>query len=149
MNKQTFVREVAARLECDPQRATGITFVVLQELRNRLTPKEVRDVAAQLPAGLKRFWLEHDHADRRVARTHRTEFLGRIRRWAALVDDAEAERAVRAVFGVLQTLLGSTTGLEGESWDIFSQLPKDLKTLWIAANATPPPLRIERQAHAS
>jgi uncharacterized protein (DUF2267 family) len=148
MNKQTFVREVAARLGCDPQGAAGVTFVVLQELRNRLTPEEVRDVAAQLPSGLKRFWLEHDHPDRRVARTHRTEFLGRIRRWAALVDDAEAERAVRAVFGVLQTLLGSTTGMEGESWDIFSQLPKDLKTLWIAANA-PPPMPTDRQAHAS
>jgi hypothetical protein len=34
---------------------------------------------------------------------------------------------------VLQRLLGSTTGMEGEAWDIFSQLPKDLKRLWLEA----------------
>jgi uncharacterized protein (DUF2267 family) len=50
-----------------------------------------------------------------------------------LPDDAEAERAVRAVFGALQRLLGSRTGREGEAWDVFSQLPKDLKQLWLDA----------------
>jgi uncharacterized protein (DUF2267 family) len=133
MRKHTFVREVASRLGCDDRRANGIVFVVLQELRNRLTPEEVRDVAAQLPKALKRYWEEREGTTRAVARTHRAEFLGRVRRWAALADEAEAERAVMAVFGVLQRLLGSTTGMEGEAWDIFSQLPKDLKRLWLEA----------------
>jgi uncharacterized protein (DUF2267 family) len=138
VDKRTFVREVGIRLGCDERRASGITFVVLQELRNRLTPEEVRDVAAQLPTELKRYWAEPAGTVRRVERTHRVEFLGRVRRWAALVDETEAERAVMAVFAVLQLLLGSTTGLEGEAWDVFSQLPKDLKKLWIEAHTIVP-----------
>jgi uncharacterized protein (DUF2267 family) len=137
MDKRTFIREVAGRLGCDERRAVGITFVVLQELRNRLTPAEVADVAAQLPRELRHWWQEHDYPDRRVARTHRREFLGRVRRWTALADEMEAERAVRAVFAVLQRLLGSPTGMEGEAWDIFSQLPLDLKSLWVTSGATP------------
>jgi len=69
-----------------------------------------------------------------VTRTHAAEFMGRVRRRAVLPDDAEAERSVLAVFGALQKLLGSPTGKEGEAWDIFSQLPKDLKKLWLAAS---------------
>ena len=46
---------------------------------------------------------------------------------------SEAERAVRVVFAQLQRLLGSPDGLEGEAWDIYSRLPKDLKTLWLEA----------------
>ncbi len=139
VNRHTFIREVGARLGCDERRATGITFVVLQELRDRLTPEEVHNVSAQLPGDLRRFWQEHDHSGRRVTRMHRAEFLGRVRRWAALADEVEAQRAVCAVFAVLQHLLGSATGLEGKAWDIFSQLPKDLKMLWLdAARGTPP-----------
>ena len=46
---------------------------------------------------------------------------------------AEAERAVSAVFAALQRLLGSPSGQEGEAWDVMSQLPKDLKKLWMEA----------------
>ena len=137
MDKRTFIRDVAHRLGCDERRAVGITFVVLQELRNRLTPAEVRHVASQLPRELRHWWQEHDDPERRVARTHRREFVGRVRRWAGLADDDEAERAVQAVFGVLQQLFGSATGLEGEAWDVFSQLPVDLKSLWMASAAAP------------
>jgi hypothetical protein len=52
-----------------------------------------------------------------------------------LPDDGEAERAVKAVFGTLQRLLGSPTGKEGEAWDVFSVLPKDLKMLWLSSAA--------------
>lgn len=110
-----------------------MTFAVFQELRDRLTPKEAADVAAQLPTPLRRLWEEWDRPCRPVAKTHEQEFMGRVRRWAVLPDDAEAERGVRAVFAALQTLLGSPTGNEGEAWDVFSVLPKDLKRLWLAA----------------
>jgi len=134
METHAFIREVATRLGCDEGRAEAVTFVVFQELRNRLTPKEAGDVAAQLPATLKRVWQQGDRPDRRVTRMHRAEFLGDVRRWAALADDAEAERAVRAVFATLQNVLGSPTGTEGEAWDVFSQLPKDMKQLWLRAH---------------
>jgi uncharacterized protein (DUF2267 family) len=133
MNDRTFFREVAGRLRCDERRAESITFVVFQELRARITPKESSNVAAQLPTGLKRLWLENERSDRPVDRMHLPEFIGRVRLHAALPDDAEAERGTRAVFAALQHLLGSPTGIEGEAWDVFSQLPKDLKRLWLDA----------------
>ncbi len=133
MDDVRFFREVAGRLGADPRRAQAVTSVVFQELRDRLTPKEAGDVGAQLPAGLKRLWREGDRPGREVHKTHGAEFVGRVRQRAALPDDAEAERTVKAVFGVLQALLGSPTGKEGEAWDIFSVLPKELKLLWLAS----------------
>ncbi len=133
MDDKSFMREVAERLKCDERRADAVTFAVFQELRDRLTPKEARDVAAQLPTALKRMWEDGERPDRKPDRVHRSEFIGRIRQRLVLPDDAEAERAVRAVFAALQALLGSPTGREGEAWDIYSQLPKDLKVLWLDA----------------
>lgn len=137
MNERNFLHEVATALGCDEQRAESLVYVVFQELRERITPKEAADVAAQLPGGLKKLWLENEHPDRAVQRTHRNDFIGRVRQHAALPDDAEAERGTRAVFAALQRLLGSPRGIEGEAWDIFSQLPKDLKLLWLEAAPGP------------
>lgn len=135
MDEKTFLREIAQRLRCDEQRADAITFAVFQELRERISAKESHDVAAQLPTGLKRLWEVGDRTERKPERIHREEFVGRVRQRAVLPDDAEAERAVRAVFAALQHLLGSPTGREGEAWDIYSQLPKDLKLLWLDARS--------------
>ena len=133
MDATVFLREVGRRLHCDEARAESVTFAVFQELRDRLTTKEAADVAAQLPARLKRMWLEEEHPDRQVRRVHADEFIGRVRKRLTLPDDAEARRGVRAVFAELQRLLGSARGLDGESWDVFSQLPKDLKSLWLTS----------------
>ena len=133
MDEGTFLRGVAERLACDDRRAEAVTFAVFGELRDRLSPDERRDLQAQLPTALKRVWAAGDPGDRPANRVHRQEFVGRVRQRAVLVDDAEAERAVRAVFAQLQRLLGSPTGREGEAWDVYSQLPKDLKQLWLDA----------------
>jgi uncharacterized protein (DUF2267 family) len=69
-----------------------------------------------------------------VRKVHESQFVGEVRLIAALPDEAEAERAVVAVFATLQELLGSATGMEGEAWDVMSQLPKDLKRLWFGAH---------------
>ena len=103
MNERSFYREVAQTLRCDEQRAESIVFIVFQELRARITPKESADVAAQLPVGLKKLWLEDETA--RAARCNApicVDFLGRIRQRAGTADDHEAERGTRAVFGALQ-----------------------------------------------
>ena len=52
---------------------------------------EAADVAAQLPSALKHFWQEQERADRQVERTHVADFVARIRAWAALADDDEAD----------------------------------------------------------
>lgn len=135
MDSQHFLHTVEGALACDRPRAEALTFVVFQELRDRLTRKEAGDVVAQLPTPLKRLWSEGEVVDRspnQVNKVHAAEFIGRVRRRAALADDAEAERAVRAVFRALRNLLGGTSGFQGEAWDVFSQLPKDMKPLWLA-----------------
>jgi uncharacterized protein (DUF2267 family) len=131
MDTNPFFEAVAAELACDRERAETVAFVVLQELRDRLTVKEANDVAAQLPEPLRRAWHEGETPERQPHKVHAAEFIGRVRRRALLPDDREAERAVRAVFRTFHTLLGSTTGLDGESWDVFSVLPKDMKSLWL------------------
>ena len=133
MDQGTFIRQVAADLRCDERRAETIVFAVFRELRNRLTEKESTDVAAQLPTGLKQLWRDTDRVGQAVEKIHEQEFVGRVRYFAALPDDREAERGVRAVFAALQRLLGSPTGMEGEAWDVFSVLPKDLKKFWVSA----------------
>ena len=124
MDEGTFIREVADRLHCDARRGEAVTFAVFRELRSRLTEKEAADVASQLPSGLRRLWEDPEPAERMAEKVHVREFVGRVRRFAALPDDTEAERAVRAVFATLQQLLGSPTGMEGEAWDVLSVLPK-------------------------
>jgi uncharacterized protein (DUF2267 family) len=138
MTERQFVQEVAGTLRSDPQRAESVIFAVFQELRRRLTVSEAGDVASQLPARLKQLWNggatePREPFDRPVEKIHRAELIGRVRQHAVLPDDAEAERGVRAVFRALQRLLGSPKGREGEAWDVFSQLPKDLKQLWLDA----------------
>jgi uncharacterized protein (DUF2267 family) len=54
---------------------------------------------------------------------------------AGLEDAVEAEAAVTAVFAVLQQALSSPTGTTGVAGHIFSQLPADLKQLWLSASA--------------
>jgi uncharacterized protein (DUF2267 family) len=137
MQTQEFVKEVARRLGADERRAEGVIFTVFHTLQDRLPAKEAADLQAQLPTGLKRLWRAEERSGRPVEKMHAEDFLGRVRHWAALPDEAEARRAVRAVFATLQHALGSPTGKEGEAWDVLSVLPKDLKFLWLEAAAPP------------
>ncbi len=134
MNEKQFLTRVAQRAGTDLEGAGAITYAVFQELRERITPKEAFDVASQLPVDLQVLWLEKERIDRGVRRTHETEFVARVRYYASLPDFESAARGIRAVFATLQEALGSPSGTEGEAWDIFSQLPKDLKKLWLSAH---------------
>ena len=134
MNDKEFITRVAQRSGTDVEGAGAITYAVFQELRERITPKEAFDVASQLPIDLQVLWLENERIDRGVRKTHETEFIARVRYYASLPDLDTAARGVCAVFATLQEALGSPSGIEGEAWDIFSQLPKDLKKLWLSAH---------------
>lgn len=133
MDDKTFFAAVGARLACDERRAEALVAIVFQELGDLLTAKEREDVAAQLATPLKRLWRERPDGHVPAHRPPRHEWIGRIRQRGLLPDDAEAERAVGAVFHTLQRALGSVHGTEGEAWDIFAVLPKEMKTLWLAA----------------
>jgi uncharacterized protein (DUF2267 family) len=60
------------------------------------------------------------------------DFIRYVAEKSDLPED-RANRAVMAVFRALQLALKAPTGQEGEAWDVLSQLPKDLKRVWLAA----------------
>ncbi len=53
----------------------------------------------------------------------------------ALESEDKAEQAVVAVFGALQDAFGYLGGTAGTAGHVMSQLPNDLKRLWLAAGA--------------
>jgi uncharacterized protein (DUF2267 family) len=133
MKDKTFVRDVADRFGCDERRAETLIFAVFQELRDRLAPAAAEDVAAQLPTSLKMIWLSFNYPGRRVGPVHDYQFLKEARQILGLGNDGRAEAAIVAVFSILQESLGCPNGREEEASQVFSQLPSDLKELWLTA----------------
>ncbi len=146
MQYENFKREVKLLLEVDEAQTERVIVAVLQELHDRLSPREADDLAAQLPGELKGMWHGFDAPGRGVRRTHKRDFIRHVADAAELPEDV-ANRAVMAVFKELQMLLRSPTGQEGEAWDVFSQLPKDLKRVWTAAAGMHRPARRESRYH--
>ncbi len=133
MDAVDFLQEIMATLRCDAARAEGITFVVLQELRERLPAPDAARLAAQLPEPLRRLWLEDGHEGRPIGWRYAAQFLGRVRYRAVLPTDAEAELAVRAVFGGLQELLRSRSDREADGTAHLGTLTSELTAVWRGA----------------
>lgn len=148
MDEETFLKEVTQRLDIPIERAEQTATAVLQVLRQRIGPKEAADLDAQLPAGLKRLWQEPG-PEQHVSRFHKDEFFRRVA-IAADLPETDIPRAVKVIFKVLQKALRSPTGLEGEAWDVMSNLPKDLKKLWTDAarlsDSPPKPKQVKAAA---
>lgn len=104
------------------------TAAVLRALRDRLTPAEARQAAAQLPRELKAVWRSGDVPDRKPAKLHRRDFYDRVKRDADLKSVREARFLTIATFLALKEQLSP-----GEADDIMAQLPRDLKELWAEA----------------
>lgn len=146
MDEETFLSEVSRRLDVSRDQAEELTTAVLQVLRDRIGA-EAEDMDAQLPVGLKRFWQARTLGEE-IIRIHKDEFFIRVAA-AARIPEADAPRAVKAVFKVLQKALKSPTGEEGEAWDILSRLPKDLKKVWSAAARLPDTAPRRKEAKAA
>jgi uncharacterized protein (DUF2267 family) len=108
--------------------ARQVTAAVLRALRDRLTPDEADQAAAQLPRELKVLWRTGARPVRQPLKMHRREFLDRVRREAELKSVGQAALAADAVFAALKEQLS-----EGEAEDIVAQLPRDLKAAWTRA----------------
>jgi uncharacterized protein (DUF2267 family) len=129
MTVQQFYRTVmTASGELDRETAKRVTAAVFHALRDRLTPEEADQVAAQLPRELKAVWYEGEAEARRPLKMHRDEFYERVRREAALPSTREARWGTLAVFAALKEHLSP-----GEAEDVLAQLPKDLKEVWAEA----------------
>jgi uncharacterized protein (DUF2267 family) len=106
------------------------TAAVLHALRDRLTPAEADQLAAQLPTELKDVWQEGEMADRRPIKLDRDEFCARVMKDAGLPSPKQARWMILAVFAALKEQLSP-----GEAEDVMAQLPKDLKEVWAEAQA--------------
>ena len=126
MTTETFLQQVldaTGRPTLDDTR--NVTAAVFHALRDRLTPAEADQAAAQLPRPLKLLWWRGEVEGRRPVKMHRQKFYERVRREAGLTSEREARIATTAVFAALKAQLSP-----GEAEDILGQLPKDLKTVW-------------------
>jgi uncharacterized protein (DUF2267 family) len=129
MDAQAFYRTVRERAgTLEPDEATRGTAAVFHVLRDRLTPDEAGQVAAQLPGPLKMVWEAGERPAREPTKMHREEFYERVKAEASLRSTRAAEWLTLAVFGALKAQLSP-----GEVDDILAQLPKDLKEVWVEA----------------
>jgi len=132
MDENKFLNEIETRADLTREQAYKVAVAVFQELHDRLSPKEADHLAAQLPGALKRMWHSLDAPWRDVRRTHERDFIRHIADTVE-IGEAKAEKSLIAAFKAVQMLLNSPSGKEGEAWDVFSQLPKDLKRVWLTA----------------
>jgi uncharacterized protein (DUF2267 family) len=101
------------------------TAAVLRALRDRLTPGEARQAAAQLPREIKAIWVAGETSGRRPVKLHRRDFYERVKVDAGLKSIREARFLTIAVFAALKEQLSP-----GEAEDVEAQLPRDLKEVW-------------------
>ena len=126
MTMLTFYRRVIAETGRENREAVKrATAAVFHALRDRLTPEEADQVAAQLPRELKTVWEAGEKAGRRPVKIHRKEFYERVKAEAGLASVREARWTTVAVFAALKEQLSP-----GEAEDVLAQLPKDLKAVW-------------------
>ncbi|MBI3636746.1 MAG: DUF2267 domain-containing protein [Candidatus Rokubacteria bacterium] len=128
MTAARFYRRVMGDVGVDRETAQRITAAVFHTLRDRLTPEEAAQAAAQLPTPLRILWRRGEALGRRPVKMHRRAFYDRVRGEAGLASIAAARAATYSIFAALKWQLSP-----GESEDIFDQLPTDLKEVWQAA----------------
>ncbi len=129
MTARAFYRSVTAETDfTDLETVKRASAAVMHALRDRLTPEEARQAAAQLPRELKSVWFYGEARGRRPIKMHRKDFYERVRGEAGLTTLGEAREATRGVFAALKLTLSP-----GEGADVKAQLPEDLKDLWMAA----------------
>ena len=107
--------------------SADVTTAVLCPFMLRITLGEVRDLLAALPATLRAL-LEDcvRRSDRRPAVFDADQFFRMVRYRLPDITLEEADDIVRAVFAALQSLLP-----EKNQRAIASQLPRDLKGMWV------------------
>jgi uncharacterized protein (DUF2267 family) len=126
MTTLSFYRKVIDESgQANRETAKRATAAVLHALRDRLTPREADQVAAQLPRELKTMWEAGEEPARRPVKLHRKEFYERVKAEADLASLRESRWYTVAVFAALKDQLSP-----GEAEDVLAQLPKDLKEVW-------------------
>jgi len=112
-----------------PPQAYSVLRAVLHVLRDRVTAAEAVNLGSQLPTLVRGFYYDGWRpSDRPTKFRHKEEFFERVSGLYPGLADADREKAVRAVFGLLSRHI---TG--GELKHVRDQLPPDLRSLWESA----------------
>lgn len=110
----------------DRHRAYSVLRAVLHALRDRLIVDEAVNLEAQLPMLIRGFYYEGWRPEGRPFKyRHKEEFFAQVAKTLPGMEQAELERAVRAVFKVLSS---QVTG--GEIAQVRDQLPAEVRELW-------------------
>ena len=110
----------------DRHRAYSVLRAVLHALRDRLIVDEAINLGAQLPMLIRGFYYEGWRPEGRPSKyRHKEEFFAQVAKTLPGMEQAELERAVRAVFKVLSS---QVTG--GEIAQVRDQLPAEIREFW-------------------
>jgi uncharacterized protein (DUF2267 family) len=110
----------------DRHRAYSVLRAVLHALRDRLIVDEAVNLGAQLPMLIRGFYYEGWRPEGRPFKyRHKEEFFAQVAKTLPGMEQAELERAVRAVFKVFSS---QVTG--GEIAQVRDQLPAEVRELW-------------------
>jgi uncharacterized protein (DUF2267 family) len=123
----SWVDEIAGNLGTDRRGAYRALRAVLHVLRDRLTPVEATELAAQMPMLIRGMYYDGYSIKRRRARIkHRDELLARVAdALGPTATEDDAADAVHAVFALLEAHVSA-----GEIEDVRHELPHTLRTLW-------------------
>jgi uncharacterized protein (DUF2267 family) len=119
-----FLRRLCELSSMDEQLAESAAISVLSTLERRILPKEAKDLEAQLPRLLVEFLPPPDQRPLRPHRFGLEEFLRSVAEDLRMPEE-EVDTLVRAVFQAFHEHIS-----EGESEDVASNLPPDLRALW-------------------
>ncbi len=112
----------------DPQPAYAALRAVLHALRDRLTVDEAAQLAAQLPVLIRGIYYEGwDPSKVPMKVRHREDFLELVAKHLGKVDTVSPEKAVPAVFAVIQRHVS-----EGEVKDVLVSMPQEIRELLAA-----------------
>lgn len=117
MDYTEFIQSVAKRPMVSPMQAEPITHATLTTLTERISGGQARDLASQLPEGLREHLRKPDES---AVPFGLADFLERVQARAA-VDLQAATDGARAVFDTLRDAVSAK-----EYGDFVSQLPKEL-----------------------
>jgi uncharacterized protein (DUF2267 family) len=123
-----WLQELSGELGWDDLDATLLALrAVLHALRDRLTPNEAVQLAAQLPLLLKGVYFDGWRPSATPAKArNRDEFLAQVRRPLVRgIPEADPEDVTRAVFKVLDDHVSG-----GEIADVRNMLPAEWGDLW-------------------
>ncbi len=123
-----WLQEVSGELGWEDLEATLLALrSVLHALRDRLTPNEAVQLAAQFPLLIKGVYFDGWHLRGTPVRARRKGvFLAMVRsNLIRGIPEADPERVTRAVFKVLARHVS-----EGEISDVRAMLPAEMRDLW-------------------